>query len=107
MSFENSAVNHLKDTCLTLNVLDFKTTTIHKVLSIDLNDDNVKQCINFNNYDIVIIDEIFRVDISLMTKLYLEMKKYKGVLILLGDSAAYGLYLASVMDRGIGILSDV
>ena len=71
ISFENFAVNHLKDTCLKLNVRDFKTTTIHKWLGLDLNDDNVKQCINFNNYDIVIIDEIFRVDISLMNKNYI------------------------------------
>ena len=80
MSFENSSVNTLLEYCRKFGIKNYKCTTLHKGLGIDFNEESVRKCLNFDNYDIIFIDEIFRTDINLMAKLYFGLENYKGTI---------------------------
>jgi len=74
--------------CEKFEVEDYKCMTIHKCLGLDINENETdKKCINFSNYDVIVIDELFRIDPWLMSKLYFELKKVSCKIILIGHSS--------------------
>ena len=98
LAFENSAVDNMRNYCKKFGVENFNCKTIHSALNLNIQGDenelglsqklglSKKKPINFNEYDTVIIDEIFSIDPWLMTKIYFILRNYNGKIILLGSN---------------------
>ena len=84
MAFENSAVDNLRKVCEKNDVDDFKCMTIHKCLGMDIDGNIERDSIDLNGYDVIIVDELFRLDPNLLSKLYFKLKEFNGKLILIG-----------------------
>ena len=85
LSFENNAVENLRNYCKKFGVEEYEGRTIHSSLGLDINEtEGDRKGINLNNYEVIILDELFRTDPWLLSKLYFELLKFKGKLILIG-----------------------
>lgn len=50
----------------------------------------LQESIDFDKYEAIVIDEIFRVDHVLMTKLICKLRTFNGIIIMLGHSSQNG-----------------
>ena len=66
------------------NVEYFKCMTIHRALGLTLNGET-KKGIDFNKFDVIILDEFFRIQPSLMCQVYPKLGEFQGKLIIIGD----------------------
>ena len=89
LAYENSAVDNLRDVCGKNGVVDFECMTIHRSLALDINGNSLINTTppNFNDYDTIIIDELFRMDPWLLSKLYFKLIEFNGKIILIGHSS--------------------
>ena len=85
LSFENSAVDNLNSICEKNGVVDYLNKTIHVALGLRLDGDDNVEGIDFDKFDVVIIDEFFRIVPGLVGKLFGKLKEFKGKIIVIGD----------------------
>src|SRR5690242_46392 len=89
LSYENAAVDNLRNYCEKFNVRNYKCMTIHHALNIKVDEngnqeETERKPIDFNKYEVIIFDEINRTDPSSMTKIYIKLLNYNGKLIMMG-----------------------
>ena len=84
LAFENNAVCNMKMVCEREKVSEYKCMTIHRALGLTLSGDR-KRSEDFDKYDVIILDELFRIQPSLMCEIYTKLNEFTGKLVLIGD----------------------
>ena len=90
LAFENSAVNNLNEKCKDNGIDNYLCKTIHVALGMSPDKDDIISSVVFNDFDVIIIDEFFRIDPILQSKLYFKLKQFNGKIILIGDESQFG-----------------
>lgn len=85
LSFENSGVENLNCICKKNEVVDYLDKTIHVALGLRPDGDNNVKDIDFNKFDVVIVDEFFRNTRWLQSKLFYKLKDFNNKIMLIGD----------------------
>jgi len=89
LAFENACWNNMNGYLKKFRG-NGKCKTIHNALGLDINYCKNKDGINFGDYDVIIIDEFFRLPQKLMTLIYFQLMKFDGIKILIGDEKQNG-----------------
>ena len=89
LAFENNAVDTLRNECIKQSATNYECMTIHYAFGLDVDGNKIPaiSTAKFDEFDCIIIDEIFRIDPFLMTKIFNRFIKFNGNLILMGHSS--------------------